>query len=151
MQSQRALYPSRSSSSILTSLSCRFPVLCRILVETRLLDTQVGIVVLSAGVANDVVGWVLLALSVALANSTSGLNAIYILLSCIGFMVVLLTGGRWFMSWLAEFTRSNETGPTILYMTVAIWILFASAFFTDIIGIHTIFGKHRIRRLHCSL
>lgn len=31
-----------------------FPVLCRILTETRLLETHVGVVVLSAGVGNDV-------------------------------------------------------------------------------------------------
>lgn len=33
-----------------------FPNLCRILTELKLLDTTVGIVVLSAGVGNDVVG-----------------------------------------------------------------------------------------------
>jgi len=33
-----------------------FPVLCRILTELKLLDTPVGIIVLSAGVGNDVVG-----------------------------------------------------------------------------------------------
>jgi Kef-type K+ transport system membrane component KefB len=32
-----------------------FPVLCRILTELKLLDTTVGIVVLSAGVGNDIV------------------------------------------------------------------------------------------------
>lgn len=40
-----------------------FPVLCRILTECKLLDTNVGVTVLSAGVGNDVVGWVLLALT----------------------------------------------------------------------------------------
>jgi Kef-type K+ transport system membrane component KefB len=33
-----------------------FPVLCRILTELKLLDTTVGIVVLSAGVGNDIGG-----------------------------------------------------------------------------------------------
>ena len=40
-----------------------FPVLCRILTELKLLNTNVGVIVLSAGVGNDVVGWVLLALT----------------------------------------------------------------------------------------
>lgn len=31
-----------------------FPVLCRILTELKLLDTTVGIIVLSAGVGNDI-------------------------------------------------------------------------------------------------
>jgi Kef-type K+ transport system membrane component KefB len=33
-----------------------FPLLCRILTELKLLDTTVGIVVLSAGVGNDIIG-----------------------------------------------------------------------------------------------
>ncbi|KAG9102860.1 K(+)/H(+) antiporter, partial [Ceratobasidium sp. 392] len=57
-----------------------FPVLCRILVALKLLDTTVGIVVLSAGVGNDVVGWTLLALTVALVNASTGLTALYVLL-----------------------------------------------------------------------
>lgn len=40
-----------------------FPVLCRILTELNLLETTVGIVVLSAGVGNDIVAWALLALA----------------------------------------------------------------------------------------
>lgn len=40
-----------------------FPVLCRILTELKLLETNVGVITLSAGVGNDVVGWVLLALT----------------------------------------------------------------------------------------
>lgn len=40
-----------------------FPVLCRILTELNLLETTVGIVVLTAGVSNDIIAWVLLALA----------------------------------------------------------------------------------------
>jgi len=83
-----------------------FPVLCRILTELKLLDTTVGIVVLSAGVGNDVVGWVLLALTVALVNaaaggSGSGINAIYILLCAIGWTIV---------SCVAKLSRSDDRG-----------------------------------------
>lgn len=60
-----------------------FPVLCRILTELKLLRTPVGIIVLSAGVGNDVVGWILLALCVALVNAGSGLTALYVLLTCL--------------------------------------------------------------------
>ncbi|CEL61493.1 K(+)/H(+) antiporter 1 OS=Schizosaccharomyces pombe (strain 972 / ATCC 24843) GN=kha1 PE=3 SV=2 [Rhizoctonia solani AG-1 IB] len=61
-----------------------FPVLCRILVALELLDTTVGIVVLSAGIGNDVVGWTLLALTVALVNASTGLSALYVLLHAMG-------------------------------------------------------------------
>lgn len=36
---------------------------------------------------------------------------------------------------------SVESGPTVVFMTVTMLLLFGSAFFTDIIGVHAIFGK----------
>ncbi|KAH8094890.1 Sodium/hydrogen exchanger family-domain-containing protein [Cristinia sonorae] len=121
-----------------------FPVLCRILTETRLLDTHVGVVVLSAGVGNDVVGWVLLALTVALVNSGgsgSGLNALYILLTAVGYTLFLLFPVRWGFRWVARRSGSLENGkPTPLLMTLTMILVFFSAFFTDIIGVHAIFG-----------
>ncbi|KAF8919263.1 Sodium/hydrogen exchanger family-domain-containing protein [Mucidula mucida] len=117
-----------------------FPVLCRILTELKLLDTTVGIVVLSAGVANDIVGWTLLALSVALVNAGSGLTAVYILLVCVGWTLFLLIAVKPALAWLARYTGSIENGPTMFFMTITILLLFGSAFFTDIIGVHAIFG-----------
>ncbi|KDQ30912.1 hypothetical protein PLEOSDRAFT_1062891 [Pleurotus ostreatus PC15] len=117
-----------------------FPVLCRILTELKLLDTTVGIVVLSAGVGNDVIGWVLLALSVALVNAGSGLTALYILLVCVGWTVFLVVPVKYALRWVARKTGSLENGPTMFFMTVTIVLVFGSAFFTDIIGVHAIFG-----------
>ncbi|TFK68027.1 hypothetical protein BDN72DRAFT_898463 [Pluteus cervinus] len=117
-----------------------FPVLCRILTELKLLDTTVGIVVLSAGVANDVVGWVLLALCVALVNANSAYMALWILLACVGWTTFMLFPVRMALRWLARRTGSIESGPTVFFMTVTILVVFGSAFFTDIIGVHAIFG-----------
>ncbi|KIJ07122.1 hypothetical protein PAXINDRAFT_177714 [Paxillus involutus ATCC 200175] len=117
-----------------------FPVLCRILTELKLLDTNVGIVVLSAGVGNDVVGWTLLALTVALVNDSSGLTALWTLLICIAFTIFLLWPVKSFLLWLAHKTGSTENGPTMFYMTVVMILLWACAFFADIVGVNTIFG-----------
>jgi Kef-type K+ transport system membrane component KefB len=117
-----------------------FPVLCRILTELKLLDTTVGIVVLSAGVGNDIIGWTLLALSVALVNAGSGLTAVWILMICIGWTLILLFPVKRGLRWLARRTGSIENGPTMFFMTVTILLMFGSAFFTDIIGVHAIFG-----------
>lgn len=102
-----------------------FPVLCRILTELKLLDTTVGIVVLSAGVGNDIgawflpmrmlsrltgdfiVGWVLLALSVALVNASTGLTALYILLACVGWTLFLLFPVKFVLKLLARKTGSS--------------------------------------------
>jgi len=118
-----------------------FPVLCRILTELRLLDTDVGVTVLSAGVGNDVVGWILLALAVALVNASTGLTALWILLTCVGWTIFLLFPVKWGFRWLAHRTGCLENGqPNPLMMTVTLLLVFASAFFTDVIGVHAIFG-----------
>lgn len=120
-----------------------FPVLCRILTETRLLDTAVGVVTLAAGVGNDVVGWILLALAVALVNASSGLDALWVLMAGVGWVLFMLIPVKWAFYWLARKTGSLEgSHPSMLMMTVTFLMVLISAFFTDIIGIHAIFGMH---------
>ena len=119
-----------------------FPVLCRILTELKLLDTVVGLVVLAAGVGNDVVGWILLALTVALVNASSGLTALYVLLVGVGYVIFMMWPVKWAFRFLLKKSGSLATGqPTTLVMTVTLLMVFVSAFLTDIIGIHAIFGE----------
>lgn len=122
-----------------------FPILCRILTDLQLLDTALGIVVLAAGIGNDVVGWILLALTIALVNASSGLTALYVLLASAGFAIFLLYPVRWGYVWLARRTGSLEEGsPTPFMMTMTLIMILSSAFFTDIIGVHPIFGPCRL-------
>ncbi|KAG6078957.1 hypothetical protein E4U16_001346 [Claviceps sp. LM84 group G4] len=118
-----------------------FPVLCRILTELKLLDTSVGVVTLSAGVANDVVGWILLALCVALVNAGSGLNALWILLASFGFVLALLFAVQPALGWILRRNGSIENGPSQSVISFILLIALAAAFFTGIIGIHPIFGS----------
>ncbi|KAJ3537151.1 hypothetical protein NM688_g6731 [Phlebia brevispora] len=118
-----------------------FPVLCRILTELKLLDDTIGVVVLAAGVGNDVVGWILLALTVALVNAQTGLTALWVLLTGVGYTLFLLLPVRWGYRWVARRTGSLENGtPSAMMMTITLVLVLFSAFFTDIIGIHPIFG-----------
>ncbi|KAJ9094871.1 hypothetical protein QFC19_007800 [Naganishia cerealis] len=118
-----------------------FPVLCRILTETKLLETRVGQIVLSAGVGNDVVGWILLALTIALVNASSGVTAVYILLCAVGWTLFVLIPVKRAYAWLVRRSGSFEhAGPTPGVMVVTFLLIFISAFMTDIIGVHAIFG-----------
>ena len=111
-----------------------FPVLCRILTSTQLLEDKVGVIVLAAGVGNDVVGWVLLALTLALVNADAGVTAVYVLLCAVGWSIILLFPIKWGFVWLARRTGSLDHGPTPGMMTLTLMIVFASAFVTGIIG-----------------
>ena len=117
-----------------------FPVLCRILTELKLLQTQVGVVVLSAGVGNDVVGWILLALSVALVNAGSGITALYVLLTCAAYVLFLVYAVRPAFLWVLRRTGSLQNGPTQSVVALTVLMVLASAFFTGVCGVHPIFG-----------
>ncbi|GAA97261.1 uncharacterized protein L969DRAFT_44257 [Mixia osmundae IAM 14324] len=118
-----------------------FPVLARILTELKLMNTDVGLTVLAAGVGNDVVGWILLALAVALVNAGSGVTAVYVLLCGVGWTLALVYLVRPLFHILARKSGSLENGaPTTGVMTVLVVLIFASAWITDVIGIHAIFG-----------
>jgi len=115
-------------------------VLARILTELKLLQSSVGTIVLSAGVGNDVVGWILLALTVALVNAGTGLTALYVLLCAVGWVLALIYLVRPAFIWVLRRDGSLENGPSQSMVALTLFLVLASAFFTDIIGVHAIFG-----------
>lgn len=115
-------------------------MLCRILTELKLLSTNVGVIVLSAGVGNDVVGWILLALCVALVNAGTGLTALWVLLTCVGYSIFLFVAVKPLFLWYLRRTGSLQDGPDQSVVTLTLLLALASAFFTQIIGVHAIFG-----------
>ena len=115
-------------------------MLCRILTELKLLGTNVGVIVLSAGVGNDVAGWVLLALCVALVNAGTGISALWVLLVTLGFILFLVYAVRPVFLWYLRRTGSLEKGPSQAVVVVTLLLVLASAFLTQVIGVHAIFG-----------
>jgi Kef-type K+ transport system membrane component KefB len=108
-----------------------FPVLCRILSELRLLGTSVGVTVLAAGVGNDVVGWILLALCVALVNNSSGLTALWVLLVAVGWVLFLVFAVRPVFHWVLRRTGSLHNGPTQGVVALTLLLVLTSAWFTS--------------------
>lgn len=144
-----------------------FPVLARILTDEGLLKNHVGVIVLSAGVgskswgrapcwdlfflhadhapsptgSDDVVGWILLALAIALVNSSTGLVVLYVILTSIGWTLLLWFVGRPVLKYLSRKTRSGgEGGPSQTMTAFTLFLVLTSAWLTDRIGVHAIFG-----------
>ena len=142
-----------------------FPVLARILTDEGLLKNHVGVIVLSAGVGSkylapdlcpspalernspcsprldDVVGWILLALAIALVNSSTGLVVLYVILTSIGWTLLLWFVGRPVLKYLSRKTRSGgEGGPSQTMTAFTLFLVLTSAWLTDRIGVHAIFG-----------
>ncbi|KAF4980527.1 hypothetical protein FZEAL_3462 [Fusarium zealandicum] len=117
-----------------------FPVLCRILSELQLLGTSVGVTVLAAGIGNDVTGWVLLALSVALVNNASGLTALYVFLTAVAWVLFLVFAVRPAFLWVLRRNDSIQNGPSQSITALTLLLMLVSAWFTAAIGVHAIFG-----------
>lgn len=107
-----------------------FPVLCRILTELNLLGSSVGVTVLAAGIGNDVTGWILLALCVALVNNATGLAALWALLCTIGWTLFLCFAVRPCFIWCLRRTGSLQNGPTQGMVALTLLIALVSAWFT---------------------
>lgn len=107
-----------------------FPVLCRILTELNLLGSSVGVTVLAAGIGNDVTGWILLALCVALVNNSSGLAALWALLCTVGWTLFLCFAVRPCFMWCLRRTNSIQNGPTQGMVALTLLIALVSSWFT---------------------
>lgn len=122
---------------VATSITA-FPVLARILAERKLLTTDVGQMAMSAAAVNDVAAWILLALAIALSNPDSNSEIVaWILLCGIAFVLVQLFAVRPLMALLAR--HAGDPIPEV-YVAVTLVLVLVSAFTTDVIGIHGIFG-----------
>jgi Kef-type K+ transport system membrane component KefB len=76
----------------------------------------------------------LLALVVALLNSSGGIEALYVFLTAAGFslFVIFVVGPLYRKLCIA--TNSFQNGPSPLLMTVTLMIVLISSFVTNIIG-----------------
>ncbi|KAJ1648701.1 hypothetical protein LPJ64_000020 [Coemansia asiatica] len=118
-----------------------FPVLGRILTELNLLKTVVGSTTISSAAIDDVTSWCLLALVIALTNNTSGLTALWALLVGLGWTLFVFFAVKPAYLWYLRRNgclKGRDPSQTVLFVTFM--MVFISAFFTDIIGIHAIFG-----------
>ncbi|KAF9359059.1 K(+)/H(+) antiporter [Mortierella sp. AD094] len=116
-----------------------FPVLARILAEMQLMSTTVGFITVCAAAAGDILAWILLALLVSLINSTTPIMPLYVVLMAIAWCVILVYIVRPILLSLVRLTHSEEE-PSQKMIAITLVIVLTSAFVTNIIGIHAIFG-----------
>ncbi len=116
-----------------------FTVLGRILIERDLYKSSIGTTALSAAAVNDVIGWILLAGAVAVARSGSLVAARYSLILIAVFAGFLLLIVRRLIRLLAK--RYDMIGRlTVDQLAVVVVGLLLSAYATEWIGVHAVFG-----------
>ncbi len=106
-----------------------FPVLARVLQETGLSRSRIGVLTITCAAVDDVTAWCLLAFVVAIVKSNGPAGA----LRTIGLSLLFLA----VMVWLVKPALNRM--PRIPFW-LAICAALASAWITEQIGIHAIFG-----------
>ncbi|TIB79638.1 hypothetical protein E3Q08_04147 [Wallemia mellicola] len=122
-----------ATSMAVTALS----ILSRILVELNIIATKLGAIAIAAGVCNDALGYILLAISTAVSSGGDQLNALWELLCLIGLVIFC-----WFVirHVISYFYRRNEYQLTTGIATMTIVGALISSWFTDILGLHPMVG-----------
>ena len=112
-----------------------FPVLARLLTERDMLRTSIGMLALTCAAIDDVIGWCLLALVIALISAT-GLSSVAITIGLLALFVGVMLGVVRPLLLLAE--RRIHAKPVLMTLTMILLLL--SAYITNAMGIHPVFG-----------
>lgn len=114
-----------------------FPVLARILEERGLLRTPLGNTSIACAAVDDVTAWCLLAVVVAIARASGMASAFLTIGLSLAFVVFMIYGVRpWVERTLGGESASQRKGLVAGTLIFA----FASAWVTEMIGIHALFG-----------
>jgi Kef-type K+ transport system membrane component KefB/nucleotide-binding universal stress UspA family protein len=117
------------------------PVIAKILIDLDLMRREIGVLILAAGVLDDLVGWILLSVVAGLATrgavdlrtlSSTVFAATAFLLLCyfVGFRIVSRV-----LRWVDDHAYVEHAG-----LTVMVGMAFVCAIITQAIGIHAVFG-----------
>jgi Kef-type K+ transport system membrane component KefB len=116
-----------------------FPVLARILEERHLLGTPIGTTAIFCAAVDDVVAWLLLAVTLALLGANGGPAALPLRLAgLVLYLFIMLALVRPLASRLVRKRGSSAMPLEILGLTLV--GVFASAAATEAIGVHPLFG-----------
>jgi Kef-type K+ transport system membrane component KefB len=115
------------------------PVIAKTLSDMGLLHRNIGQLILTAGMIDDAVGWLLL--SVVSAAAATGISAGNIALSVaylLAFLLISVTVLRVLVKRaMAAAARADSAGPSIV---VAVLLMFAGGLLTHALGMEPIFG-----------
>lgn len=116
-----------------------FPVLARVIQERDLTKTRLGIIAITCAAADDVTAWCLLAAVIAIVKAGSFVSALYTIALAIGYVVFMVFVVQKFLRKLGNIYSDRETiNKTIV--AVSFLVLLVSAYLSEIIGIHALFG-----------
>ncbi len=119
------------------------PVIAKILIDLNMIKSDIGMVVMSAAMLNDLIGWLAFAVVMAIVSAGDGSADMSqvgrVLLYTLIFMAVAMTVLRWAFHRAMPWIQAHLSWPGgVLGVILVLCLLCAAA--TEWIGIHAIFG-----------
>lgn len=116
-----------------------FPVLARIVQEKGINKTKLGTIVLTCAAVDDITAWCVLAVVIAIVKAGSVISSLYTILFAVFYVVMMIKVIKPFLHRIGELHTTkehlNKSVVALFFLT-----LVASAFCTEVIGIHALFG-----------
>ena len=116
-----------------------FPVLARILTERGMQRTELGTLTLACAAVDDLMAWSLLGVVIGVVEAKSAIDLPRTLVAALAFVAFMMLAVRPLLDRLMQRGRRADAFPVDLLATVFVGLL-VSAWVTDAIGIHLIFG-----------
>jgi len=116
-----------------------FPVLARIIKERNMVQTRLGTIALTCAAADDITAWCLLAFVIAIVKAGSLNAAFFTIVLTIVFIAIMLYLVKPYLKKVIEQknTDGKITRASVAFVFV---VLLLSAFVSELIGIHALFG-----------
>jgi len=116
-----------------------FPVLARIVQEKGLSKTHLGTLAIASAANDDVTAWCILAAVIAITKTGSFLSSLYTIGFALLYVLVMLLIIRPFLKRIGQiYSNSEVLNKSMIAFLFLLLIL--SAFTTQVIGIHALFG-----------
>lgn len=116
-----------------------FPVLARIVQERGIHKTKLGAIAITCAAADDITAWCILAAVIAIVKAGSFGSAMYVIMLAVVYVLVMVKIVRPFLKRIGDLHASHEnlSKPVVGIFFVTLII---SAYLSEIIGIHALFG-----------
>ena len=119
------------------------PVIARILMDLNLLRTEMGTVIISSAMFDDLVGWILFSFVLGMIHPPAGESVAqatkHTIVLVLLFVGLMLTVGRWLIDKLLPLLQAHTTWPGGV-LGFIFTLTLAGAAFTEYAGIHAVFG-----------
>jgi len=116
-----------------------FPVLARIIQERGLTQSSLGVLAITCAAADDVTAWCILAVVIAIVQAGTVTSALFTILLSVIYVFAMLMLVRPLLQRLSGRYASTEN-LSRAFAVIAFAVMFLSAFATEVIGIHALFG-----------